>query len=346
MISDAGLAPFGSAATICLLPHFTAGHGEIRTLGGRVVCVDPAAARLAADLLTETRLDALPLDDIAIRTAFDRLRAENLLAILPAGTEPASRRIDTIILSPHVDDAALSVGLQLAARRGHGRRIVCNIFSDQSYQTGLRVPAPALRTVAHAEDRLAGRILDYERCDLGLAGAQDRHGLSLARTLGWNSDRVRADPVLAQEVRELADRLAAFLAGTACRNAAVLAPAGIGGHLDHVLVALAARELLAAGALSAERLTFYEDLPYAAATPRLPDTGNARRIAASRKALALKLAALAVFRTRLREPQIALCAARANALGGGNQPAERTFAAPPAVGWAMDSGRLVGSMAQ
>src|SRR5690606_4277005 len=100
-----------------------------------------------------------------------------------AEIRPTGARIDTIILSPHVDDAALSVGLRLAAARGQGRCIVCNIFSDQSYQTGLRVPGSALGAVARAEDRLAGRILGYERCDLGLAGAQDRHGLSLARTL-------------------------------------------------------------------------------------------------------------------------------------------------------------------
>ncbi|HEX2020689.1 MAG TPA: hypothetical protein VGO17_17305 [Aurantimonas sp.] len=346
MIRDARLAPFGPAATVCLLPHFTAGHGEIRTLGGRIVCVDSAAASLAAYLLAETRLHALPLDDRAVRTAFDRLRAENLVAILPAVSEPASRRIETLILSPHVDDAALSVSLQLVARCGQGRRLVCNIFSDQSYQTGLRVPAPTLRTVARAEDRLAGRILDYERCDLGLAGAQDRHGLSLGRTLGWNRDRVRAEPALAQEVRDLADRLATLLADAACRDAAILAPAGIGGHLDHVLVALAGRELLAAGVLKAEHLTFYEDLPYAAATSRPLDMGKTRRIAADGNALALKLAALAVFRTRLRAAQIAVCAARAMALGGGGRPAELTFAAWPADGQAMDSGRLVGSMAQ
>lgn len=66
---------------------------------------------------------------------------------------------------------------------------------------------------------------------------------------------------------------------------------------------------------------------------------------ACRDAALLALAALAVFRTRLRAPQIALCMARAIALGGDGAPAEKTFAAAGAARLAMDSGRAVGSMA-
>lgn len=340
------LAPFGRAATACLLPHFALAPDGIRTLGGRRIPVDPVAASLAACLAEETALTDLPIDDPATAAALASLLAQGLVAILPAETVPAGEFVENLVLSPHVDDAALSVGARLAARRGHGgRQRVCNVFSDQSYQTGLRVPASALGDVARAEDRLAGRILGYERRDLGLAGAQDRHGLALARTLGWSEARVRAEPAFVREVPALADRLAALLSQPECRAARVLAPAGLGGHLDHVLVALAARRLLADRLLAPGRLAFYEDLPYAAAAPPLPADRRARPVLATREALSLKLAALAVFRTRLRAPQIALCRARALTLGGDGPPAEMTLPAAPAERLPMDSGGLVGSMA-
>ncbi|UIJ73287.1 PIG-L family deacetylase [Aurantimonas sp. HBX-1] len=345
MMATDACAAFGPDATTRLLPHFAAGPDGIRTLGGRAIAVDPAAARLAADLAAETPLARLPLDDAPAAAAFDRLHRASLIAVLPGDWAPDGP-VETVILSPHVDDAALSVGAWLASRLGSGgRALVCNIFSDQSYQTGLRVPVPALGEIARAEDRLAGRILGYESRDLGLSGAQDRHRLSLSRTLGWDVHTARTLPGFARELRDLGDRLATILAEPACRNAAVFAPAGIGGHLDHVLTALAARALLDAGVLVSDRVRFYEDLPYAAAEPGKHAENLSRPLATSRKALTLKLAALAVFRTRLRAPQIALCKARAIALGGDGAPAEMTFAAAGAARLAMDRGRAVGSMA-
>jgi LmbE family N-acetylglucosaminyl deacetylase len=346
MICADALAPFGPGATACLLPHFTTGPDGIRTLGGRRIPVDPAAADLAAALAVETAVASLPLDEPATAHAFAQLCEAGIATMLPAGGDQAAAPVEAVILSPHVDDAALSVGAQMAARRGHGRRqLVCNIFSDQSYQTGLRVPGSALDEVARAEDRLAGRILGYESRELAFSGAQDRHGLSLAQTLGWNRETVCAEPLLAGEISTLADCLAAVLAEPACRSAPVLAPSGIGGHLDHVLVALATEELLAARVLEPARITFYEDLPYAAGMPGLPQGDFPRPIRASLNALTLKLAALAVFRTRLRTPQIALCKARALDLGGDGLPVEMTFEAAGAGRLQMDSSRRVGSMA-
>lgn len=175
--------------------------------------------------------------------------------------------------------------------------------------------------------------------------AVDRHRLSLSRTLGWDAGTAPTLPGFALELCDLADRLATILAEPACRGAAVLAPAGIGGHLDHVLTALATHALLDAGLLASDRVRFYEDMPYAAAEPATRAESLSRPTATGREALALKLAALAVFRTRLRAPQIALCKARAIALGGDGAPAEMTFAATGAARLAMDSGRAVGSMA-
>lgn len=345
MIGADALAPFGPSATACLLPHVTVDPDGLRTLGGRRIPVDASATSLAADLVAETVLARLPLDDPATAAALAGLRAQGIVAILPAETASAGGPVETVVLSPHVDDAALSVGARLASLRGHGgRQLVCNIFSDQSYQTGLRVPVSALGEIAQAEDRLAGRILGYERRNLGLAGAQDRHGLTLSRTLGWDMGTVSADPAFCREVRKLADRLAALLSEPACGRAMILAPAGIGGHLDHVLVALAVRELLAARVIVPERLAIYEDLPYAAAASGPREVGSARPLPTSRDALTLKLAALAVFRTRLRAPQIALCRARALALGGNGPPVEMTFAAAGRWRLPMDSSRMVGSM--
>ena len=323
-------SPNAPGASAMLLPHFSPAPDGVRTAGGRLVPLDPDRAALAAKLTVETPLDELPATPAgAERTLTDLVRSGLAIVLPPPVAAHPGAGVD-LILSPHVDDAALSLGGTLARHRGDGRRrFVCNIFSDQAYQSGLRAPASVLAALARAEDELAGRVLGYERRDWGLAGAQDRHRLPLARTLGWTEASVRAEARFRREIAGLAGRILALVAPEqATGDVRLFAPAGIGGHLDHLLVRLAVCDLLAVGALDPETTQFYEDLPYAAASmpgPNAP-TGFAPALRAlDLPALAAKLAALRIFQTRLRAPQIALCRRHAVLIAGENGAAERVF---------------------
>jgi len=329
MTGTCAATPNTPGASAVLLPHFSPALDGVRTVGGRRMRLDPEIAAFAAKLAVETPLDDLPATPAdAERTLADLVR-NGLAIILPPPVEARRCAGVDLILSPHVDDAALSLGGTLARHRGDGRRrIVCNVFSDQSYQSGLRAPAGTLAALARDEDRLAGRILGYEIRDCGLPGAQDRHRLPLARTLGWSEASVRAEARFRREIADLAARILDLVAPeSATSDIRLFAPSGIGGHLDHLLVRLAVADLLADGAIDPETTQFYEDLPYAAAMPG-PDApaGFAPALRAlPPPALAAKLSALRVFQTRLRGPQIALCGRHAVLLAGENGAAERVF---------------------
>lgn len=344
--------PNAPGTTALLLPHFSPAPEGVVTVGGRLVRLDPDMAAFAAKLAVEIPLDELPATPAGAERALADLVRSGLAIVLPPPVAANPGAGVDLILSPHVDDAALSLGGTLAHRRGEGRRrIVRNIFSDQSYQSGLRTPASILAELAKAEDRLAGRILGYESRDCGLAGARDRHRLPLARTLGWTQAGVRAESTFRREIADLAARILDRVAPVpATGDVRLFAPSGIGGHLDHLLVRLAVGDLLADGALDPDRVQFYEDLPYAAANMPGPDApaGFAPALRAlAPHALAAKLAALRVFRTRLRGPQIALCARHAFLIAGGTGAAERVSRHSPTGDNAatMDRNAALGSMA-
>jgi LmbE family N-acetylglucosaminyl deacetylase len=284
--------PEGPLAPV-LLPCLRFDRDGLRTLAGRPVDLAPDLAALLPRLGELDEREQIALEEAGV------------IARVPAAIPEGPAGIGGIVvLAPHVDDAALSAGGLLARLAAEGWR--CEsvvIFSRQTFQTGLRVPPEDLDRVAAEEETLAGRILGFRPRFLGLAGAQDRHGLGLRETLGWSETDVAARQE--REIAELAGRLAEEARGAAL----VLAPLGLGGHLDHVITALAARR-----AFPEEALRHWEDLPYAAA---LPSVGPCPSVLVGARpcvrapfditpALDRKRRALRVYRTRLRGPQIDL----------------------------------------
>lgn len=182
-----------------------------------------------------------------------------------------------LVLSPHYDDAAYSLGglLHQQARAGH--RVVVVTVCGAGPQAGGGVPPLArelharwiasaktdgwLNTAAAeraAEDAAALAILGVEGQSLDIADCIYRRDPATAEWLCPTEESLFAG----EGVREpdLARRIAAAviaLAGTS--GAEVLAPLGIGNHVDHRLARRAAE--MAAG----PALVFYEDYPYAAA---------------------------------------------------------------------------------
>ena len=164
---------------------------------------------------------------------------------------------ELVVVSPHLDDAVLSLGGLIGREAAAGRRVT--VMSCFTAGPPLETIPPAQRvfgdySVRRAEDERALAALGAERRWLDLPERIWRDP-PLARTLHV----FRTPPAMTDFAQLRAVRAA--IAEVIERGAEVYVPLGIGHHVDHVEVALAAlREVLVRGAFDSVR--FYED-PYA-----------------------------------------------------------------------------------
>lgn len=238
-----------------------------------------------------------------------------------------------LVLSPHLDDGALSCGGALAVWAAAGERpVVVTVCAGR--------PAGNLTPFArfqHARWGGAADLVERRR-------AEDARGLArLGATPVWleyldciyRGERYATEealfgPVAPDEAglpAQIAAEIAALWAVTA--RATLYAPLGLGNHVDHQLVR-AAGELVRARGLP---VAWYEELPYAA---RPGGAAQRRALTAGRWAalvpigavLAQKIAAVAEYASQLpvlfgaAAAMPAALRAYAEAVGGG-APAER-----------------------
>jgi len=174
-----------------------------------------------------------------------------------------------IVLSPHLDDAALSCGARIAQAVAVGRHAVVATFFTQDepleppsplaadLRRWWQLPAGEVMKSRRAEDLEACRRLGAEPLHLDLPEGpyrRDARGAILYPSLKSLFGAPAADDLPWRE------RLAAIVAGFAARYGAepeLLAPLGVGGHVDHRLVRAAAE-------LAGGDVAFYEELPYVA----------------------------------------------------------------------------------
>jgi LmbE family N-acetylglucosaminyl deacetylase len=227
----------------------------------------------------------------------------------PVTAALGGRRI--ALLSPHPDDIAYSCG-GLVARRPAGVELhMLTVFGKSKWavKRALRRRPPELTTAQRlAEDRAycdaAGiHYTALELPDAGLAGFDD------VTELRPCSDDARRAPAAAA--------IAAWCARL--RPDHILAPAAIGGHVDHVIVRDAARALATSAAIA-----FYEDLPYAATLPLdalergLRDAGLEPFLAVELgAALDAKLAAMRGYASQTDDENLERVRDHALRLGGG-----------------------------
>jgi LmbE family N-acetylglucosaminyl deacetylase len=198
-----------------------------------------------------------------------------------AGADPLTSAIvqgmPLLVLSPHLDDAALSCGAMLIHACGRAPVTVATLFTEAppppytlSARRYLRqVGAPDAQTLygqRRNEDRAALEPLGITCLHLGLTEAQFRLRPRRRAHPRWArllpelahlypvyrlqivSGRVAPDDAVTMRlVREHVIRLAG--------RGLVLAPLGVGGHVDHVLVRTAA-------AYSGAPVVYYSDFPY------------------------------------------------------------------------------------
>ncbi len=153
-----------------------------------------------------------------------------------------------LVLSPHLDDAALSLGATLHERARRGDRVtVASIFtaSDEA--------RAALYLQRASEDRDAAALLGVDALHLGLLDAPFRHPHTpIAQAVFAPQDEL-AD---LDALKALTGLLGDLLSGGHFDE--VTAPLGVGGHLDHRLTFDALQRAAWGGPTA-----FYEDRPYA-----------------------------------------------------------------------------------
>lgn len=229
-----------------------------------------------------------------------------------------------IVLSPHLDDAALSLGGSIARWTSAGERILVVTVAAAS-PSPLALLSPFAESLHRAwgvgsadvvalrrrEDEAAMAILGAEAARLSRLDAVYR--------LPQRYDEEAAllgEPALEDRLGlDLALDLAPILA--ASPQAEILAPLAVGGHVDHRIVHRVAIELAQQG----REVGFYEDFPYAAR----PRAVEERRAALG---LALEPVSVDIAATIERKVDAVLAyASQIDALFGGSEAARAAILA-------------------
>jgi LmbE family N-acetylglucosaminyl deacetylase len=194
-------------------------------------------------------------------------------------TEAIERCMHLIVLSPHLDDAALSCGGLIAHAASRTRVTVATLFTEAGcapytlsarrylHQVGAD-SAEALYQQRRAEDRAALEPRSITCVHAGLTEALFRRRLVKAPLRPWaqllpelahiypvyrlHLTSGRIAPADAGTLRA-ADEFIQRLAGSG--RHLLVAPLGVGGHVDHVLARSAAER-------HAGRVIYYSDFPY------------------------------------------------------------------------------------
>ncbi|MEU6915097.1 PIG-L deacetylase family protein [Streptomyces olindensis] len=202
------------------------------------------------------------------------MRADPLTAVIEAGTP-------LVVLSPHLDDAVLSCGALMTHAMGRTQVRVVTFFTEsgappytfsgRQYLRQVGQPdAERLYRRRRAEDREVLARLGAAWLHLGLvdglfrrkSGAPGRSPGRVRRVLPEVAHvyptyrlHIATGRVSRHDARTLGRMLALLQELAAPPRPVLLAPCGVGGHVDHVLVRTAAE-------LSGEPVIYYSDFPY------------------------------------------------------------------------------------
>ena len=216
-----------------------------------------------------------------------------------------------IVVSPHLDDAALSCGggITRLTRAGASVAVVTIFTADQPLGEPL---SPLARrshaswgvgdqpfAIRRAEDRSAIQLLGAEAAHLGLLDAIYRRSRS--------GEALYTDPLAVpapDDVEGFLPRLAASLRDRgvgASPDAVVFCPAGTGGHVDHVLTRRAVEQIT-----DAEKIVYYDEYPYSSRTGAQrtaadnPGTWPLCELPLSAEELQVRIGAIGSYTSQLR----------------------------------------------
>ena len=161
------------------------------------------------------------------------------------------------VLSPHRDDSSFSLGLTLSLLSAAAIKLhVLNFFTQSAYAP--HSSAETLEEVSAIRDEEDRKALAFihsgiEITSLGLLDAPWRLDLPFSQITQQQS----AQKISYDELCQLSEQIRQHCAGDL-----VVAPLGLGNHVDHMAVHKAA-----ISSVSSQNLAFYEDLPYVTWTP-------------------------------------------------------------------------------
>ena len=160
-----------------------------------------------------------------------------------------------VVVSPHFDDAPLSLGQSLMDGELSGRPVLVVVVFSSSNWTIWFHPTPSrarvVSWVRRAEEAVAARRFGYRVRTLGFPELTLRAGATDAATM--------FDPALDVGAEPLVPAVCDALLGVLEPEDEVWFPAGMGDHVDHRIVAEVGRRVRDAGR---DGVGFYEDRPY------------------------------------------------------------------------------------
>ena len=171
---------------------------------------------------------------------------------------------EVVVVSPHLDDAPLSLGGRMLQ---WGRRCtVLDLFSTVSWW---RLPIdsyedPRIQQCRDAEEDLMAHLTGATIRRVGLPEAP-RRGYAL-------SDIFTTEILPTEAAGETIRAAVTALAGEGAYQ--WFLPLCVGNHVDHRIARDASLDALLAANVSTDRIRFYEDLPYATKTPGFLDYGD------------------------------------------------------------------------
>ena len=160
-----------------------------------------------------------------------------------------------VIVSPHFDDAPLSLGQSLLDGELSRREVLVVVVFSTSNWTIWFHPTPSrarvVSWVRRTEEAVAARRFGYRVRTLGFPELTLRAGATDSATMFDLSVDVGAEPFVPE--------LRSALLGVLEPDDEVWFPAGMGDHVDHRIVAEVGRRIRADGR---DGVGFYEDRPY------------------------------------------------------------------------------------
>lgn len=172
---------------------------------------------------------------------------------LPASESVSRNKV--MILSPHPDDVAFSIGGTLLKRPFRGAALMVTMFGRSNHlsHTGFHADWASVTSIRQAEDRAFAEQVGIELNYCELPEASLRLAPSYEVLF---ADNPFDEVVIPSEAREALMGITADF-----RPSHIIAPLGLGNHKDHLAVRNLAQEI--ARSLNI-KLLYYEDLPYAA----------------------------------------------------------------------------------
>ncbi len=179
-----------------------------------------------------------------------------------------------IVLSPHIDDAALSIGglINKWSRAGETTLVVTIMTADpplvplspfaDELHSRWGAPAGEVYGLRREEEKRAMARLGAAHVHLGLSDCIYRSG---PEGFYYGSEAAIFGVVAAGDESLVTEIVRRLMEVSTRDNSTVYAPLAVGHHVDHQLVSRAARDW------SRDSLFFYEDAPYAYACGAVTD---------------------------------------------------------------------------